>query len=87
MFNYHFVVIGEFDKSLEEKFPWVEFIYNKSIDKVDGQYTQHLDVIKCMNIIYGKYKDKYNGFIWMVDDNYAIKPFTLFDILQTHYHS
>jgi hypothetical protein len=23
----------------------------------------------------------------MVDDNYAIKPFTLFDILQTHYHS
>ena len=86
-FNYHFVVIGEYDKTFEEKFPWVEFIYNKSIDKVDEQYTQHLDVIRCMNIIYGKYKNKYNGFIWMVDDNYAIKPFTLFDILQTHYHS
>jgi hypothetical protein len=86
-FKYHFVVIGEFDESFEEKFPWVEFIYNKPIDKVNGQYTQHLDVIKCMNIIYEKYKDKYNGFIWMVDDNYAIKPFTLFDILQTHYHS
>ena len=34
-----------------------------------------------------KYSDIYDGFIWMVDDNYAIKPFTLFDILQTHFHS
>lgn len=86
-FNYHFVVIGEFDKSLKEKFPWVEFIVCLTKPKIDGQYNPHLDIINKFIITSNKYKDKYNGFIWMVDDNYAIKPFTLFDILQMHYHS
>jgi hypothetical protein len=29
-FRYHFVVIGEFNESIEKEFPWVEFIYCKS---------------------------------------------------------
>jgi hypothetical protein len=86
-FNYHFVVIGEFDESLKEKFPWVEFIECPTKPKIDGQYNPHLDMINKFVNISRKFKDKYNGFIWMVDDNYAIKPFTLFDVLQTHYHS
>ena len=86
-FNYHFVVIGEFDKSLEEKFPWVEFIECATKAKVDGQYNPHLDILNKFVTVIDKYKDKYNGFLWMTDDNYAIKPFTLFDILQTHYHA
>ena len=40
-FKYHFVVIGEFDTKLSEEFPWVEFIYSKIRDKVEGQYNQH----------------------------------------------
>ena len=86
-FKYHFVVIGEYDKSFEEKFPWVEFIKCSTKPKIDGQYNPHLDMINKFVIVSNKYKNKYNGFVWMVDDNYAIKQFTLFDILQTHYHS
>ena len=26
-FDYHFIVIGEFDNKLKIEFPWVEFIY------------------------------------------------------------
>jgi hypothetical protein len=37
--------------------------------------------------VINKYQDKYSGFIAMCDDLYAIKSFTLYDILQTHYHS
>lgn len=86
-FDYHFVVIGEFDVSLKEKFPWVEFIYSKSIPKKEHQYNQHLDVQNCMEIIAKKYDKIYDGFIWMVDDNYAIKFFNLDDIKSVHYHS
>ena len=86
-FKYHFVVIGEYDKSFEEKFPWVEFIECPTKPKIDGQYNPHIDMINKFIIAANKYKNKYNGFVWMVDDNYAVKPFTLFDILQTHYHS
>ena len=38
-FDYHFVVIGEFDETLKIKFPWVEFIYSKSIPKKEHQYN------------------------------------------------
>ena len=86
-FNYRFVVIGEYSKVLEDRFPWVEFIECNTRDKVEGQYNPHLDMFNKFKIVIDKYQNKYNGFIWMVDDNYAIKPFTLFDILQTHYHS
>lgn len=87
-FNYHFVVIGEFGESLEslkEEFPWVEFITSKKMDKKPDQYNQHLDVIHCFEKVIKKYRTKYTGFIWMVDDNYAIKPFDLEDILTVHY--
>ena len=80
-------MIGEYNKVLEDRFPWVEFIECNTRDKVEGQYNPHLDMFNKFKIVIDKYQNKYNGFIWMVDDNYAIKPFTLFDILQTHYHS
>ena len=86
-FNYHFVVIGEYDKSFEEKFPWVEFIECSTKPKINGQYNPHLDILNKFVTVINKYKDKYKGFVAMCDDEYAIKPFTLFDILQTHYHS
>lgn len=79
-FKYHFIVIGEFDESLKNKFPWVEFIYKKKKDIILSQYTQHLDVQECMEIIMKMYEDKYEGFIWMSDDFYAIKQFDLNDI-------
>lgn len=86
-FNYHFVVIGEFDLSLSRKYPWVEFILCPSVHKKENQYNQHLDVQHCMEVVMMKYGDEYNGFIWMVDDNYPIKSFDLNDITVTHYHS
>lgn len=86
-FKYHFIVIGEYDKSFVQKFPWVEFIECKSKEKVDDQYNPHLDILNKFIIAMTKYQDKYTGFIAMCDDIYAIKPFTIFDILQTHYHS
>ena len=86
-FKHHFIVIGEFDESLKLDFPWVEFIYCKSIPKKDDQYNQHLDVQHCMELIMNKYSNVYDGFIWMVDDNYAVKPFELSDITTVHYHN
>lgn len=86
-FKYHFIVIGEFDDSLKKDFPWVEFIYCKSIPKKEGQYNQHLDVQHCMEIVMKRYSQIYDGFIWMVDDNYAVKPFELKDITTVYYHS
>jgi len=86
-FNYHFVVVGEYDESLIIEFPWVEFIYcpGKEMDK--EQYSPHLDIQNKMKVIMEKYDKLYDGFIWMVDDNYAIKPFDLRDITDVHYHS
>lgn len=86
-FKYYFIVIGEFDESLKNEFPWVHFIKCKSIEKKEGQYNQHLDVQHCMEIVMKRYSQIYNGFIWMVDDNYAIKPFNLDDITTVHYHN
>lgn len=86
-FKYHFVVIGEYDKSFEEKFHWVEFIECPTKPKINGQYNPHLDMINKFIVVSNKYKNKYGGFIWMVDDNYAIKPFSLDDIKTIHYHS
>ena len=86
-FKYHFVVIGEFDTKLSEEFPWVEFIYSKIRDKIEGQYNQHLDVAAKFIEVMDRYEEQYSGFIWIADDNYAIKPFELSDITQVHYHS
>ena len=86
-FKYHFVVIGEYDKSFENKFPWVEFIQCATRPKKDGQYNPHLDILNKFVTVINKYKDKYTDFIAMCDDEYAIKPFTVFDIMQTHHHS
>lgn len=86
-FNYHFIVIGEFNPQLREKYPWVQFIYQERKPKKDNQYNPHLDIQHKMNVIYNQYANLYNGFIWMVDDNYAIKPFTLNDITTIHYHA
>ena len=86
-FDYHFIVIGTFNSSLPSEFPWVEFIQSTPIAKVPDQYNQHLDVQYCMEQVVNKYKDEFDGFIWIADDNYAIKPFTLEDIKTIHYHS
>jgi len=86
-FNYHFVVIGEFDDSLKNKFPWVEFIDYKIFNKCENQYEPHIDIINKFDFIIQKYSQIYNGFIYITDDEYAIKSFTIFDILQTYYHS
>lgn len=86
-FNYHFIVIGKFSDQLKNEFPWVEFIYSEPIQRRNNQYNQHLDVQHCTEVIMEKYNKSYTGFIWMVDDNYAIKPFNLSDIKTIHYHS
>lgn len=86
-FKYNFIVVGTFDSSLKDEFPWVEFINSPAVKKKEGQYNQHLDVQHCMEIVMKKYDKFYDGFIWMVDDNYAIKPFELSDITSVHYHN
>lgn len=84
-FPYHFVVIGEFNADLCKEFPWVEFISAPILPRVSGQYNPHLDIRNKFEITYQRFHDRYPGFIYMVDDNYAIRPFTKFDIFQTHY--
>lgn len=85
-FDYHFVVVGEFDTELVEEFPWVEFIECKQIEKIKCQYTPHLDVQRKMECVMEKYGNDYPGFIRTMDDIYAIKPFTLNDIITIHYN-
>ena len=86
-FKYHFIVIGDFDDELKEKFPWVEFIHCPKLSKVKNQYNPHLDVQHKMEIIMHKYRKEYDGFIRMMDDIYAIKKFDLNDLIEVHYHS
>ena len=86
-FNYHFVVIGDFDYSLIDEFSWVEFIYCEMTPELEGQYNPHLDVQNKLKIISEKYGNDYEGFIRISDDEYAIKPFELKDIIETHYHA
>ena len=87
MFNYHFVVIGTFNETLVKDFPWVEFIKFPCVSPLANQYTPHIDMQHKMEYVMNKYSNIYDGFVWMVDDNYAIKPFTLEDITTIHYHS
>ena len=86
-FKYHFIVVGTFSPSLKNDFPWVEFIDCPSLPNKNGQFHQHLDVQYCMEVVACKYSNVYDGFIWMVDDNYAIKSFEIEDITTVHYHS
>lgn len=84
-FDYHFIVIGEFDECLKNEFTWVEFIKCKSIEKIEGQYNPHLDILNKFKIIFEMYSNTYDGFIYMTDDEYAIKPFDLTDITTIYY--
>ena len=86
-FKYRFVVIGEYDESLEKEFPWVKFIYCSSIERKDNQYNPHLDIMNKFKVISRLYAQEYDGFIYMTDDEYAVKPFVLNDITKTYYHS
>lgn len=84
-FDYHFMVIGEFDENLTKEFEWVEFIDCPNVKNDPMQYNQHLNVQYCMETVMEMYGDIYDGFIWMVDDNYAIKNFNLLDIINIHH--
>ena len=86
-FEYHFIVIGEFNDELIKEFQWVEFIKCPTKEKREGQYNPHIDIINKFNIIYKKYGNAYDGFIYITDDEYAIKPFDFNDIVVTHYHA
>lgn len=85
-FEYEFAVVGDYDESLVREFPWVRFIGVNRVANVEGQYMPHLDIQHKMEIAYDIYHSQYLGFIYMVDDNYAIKPFDLRDIMTIHYH-
>jgi hypothetical protein len=86
-FKYHFIVIGEFNSSLKEEFPWVEFIYVPAPEKKEGQYMPHLDIQHKMKIVMEKYGKMYDGFIYTSDDKYPIKPFNLEDVTRVFYHA
>lgn len=85
-FKYHFIVIGEFDDLLKQEFPWVEFIYCPSVPK-EEQYNPHLDIQNKFKVTSRMYSQIYDGFIYMTDDEYAIKPFELSDITKIYYHN
>ena len=86
-FNYRFVVIGEFDESLKQEFPWVKFIECQSVPKKEGQYNPHIDIQNKFKIISKLYAEEYDGFIYICDDYYPIKPFELSDIKRIYYHN
>ena len=86
-FKYRFVVIGEFDEHLRTEFPWVEFVECPSVDKKPNQYSPHLDILNKFKVALGLYSHEYDGFIYMTDDEYAIKPFNLEDVTGMFYHS
>lgn len=86
-FNYHLIVIGEFNNDLKDEFPWVEFIYCPSVPKKSNQYNPHLDIQNKFKIVSRMYSQEYDGFIYLTDDEYAIKPFDLNDITKIHYHA
>ena len=86
-FKYHFIVIGEFDESLKKEFPWVEFIYCPSVPKKEGQYNPHLDIQNKFKVVSMMYSQIYDGFIYITDDEYAVKPFELSDIKRIYYHN
>lgn len=86
-FKYKFVAIGEFDESLKKEFPWVEFIYCPSVTKKEGQYNPHLDIQNKFKIVSRMYSQIYDGFIYITDDEYAVKPFELSDIKRIYYHN
>jgi len=83
-FKYKFIVVGEFLDDLKNEFPWVKFIYIPKINNIEGEYTPHLDIFNKMFMLMNKYYSHQN-FIYITDDEYAIKPFTLEDITTTHY--
>lgn len=86
-FKYHFIVIGEFDESLKQEFPWVRFIDCPTKEKVEGQYNPHLDIQNKFKIVMNMYSQLYDEFIWICDDYYPVKPFDLSDITSVHYHN
>jgi hypothetical protein len=86
-FKYHFIVIGEFNDSLKNEFPWVEFIYCPTREKKEGQYNPHLDIQNKFKVVMRMYSQIYDGFIYMTDDEYAVKPFNLEDITRIYNHS
>ena len=86
-FKYHFIVIGEFDESLKNEFNWVEFINCQTKEHKEGQYNPHLDIQNKFNVVMNKYSQAYDGFIYMTDDEYAIKPFGIDDVMRIYYHS
>ena len=86
-FKYRFVVIGEFDELLKKKFPWVKFINCPTKEKKNGQYNPHLDILNKFTAISRLYAQEYDGFIYMTDDEYAIKPFELDDVMKIYYHT
>ena len=84
-FKYHFVIIGEFNEELKNEFPWVEWIHYQSKPQKAEQYNPHLDIMNKFEWVRQRYSDKYNGFVYITDDNYAIRPFTLEDIVTIYY--
>ena len=86
-FNYRFVVIGEFDESLKKEFHWVKFIECPAKERKEGQYNPHLDIQNKFKAIARLYAQEYDGFIYMTDDEYAVKPFDLSDITRIYYHN
>ena len=86
-FKYRFVVIGEFDESLKKEFTWVKFIDCPRKEWKEGQYNPHLDIQNKFKAIERLYAQEYDGFIYMTDDEYAVKPFDLSDITRIYYHN
>lgn len=86
-FRYHFVVIGDFDNVDRSKFGWVDFIDCPRIPLAKGQYTPHLDIMHKFSVVMERFAGRYEGFFYVTDDEYAIKPFSLWDLRRTYYHS
>ena len=85
-FKYHFAVIGEFDEKLISEFPWVDFIREPRVPRKPDQYNPHLDIQHKMEVAFNMFKGTYEGFLYVCDDFYAIKPFDIKDVTTIYYH-
>lgn len=85
-FDYELVVIGDYDCELEKIFTDVTFIHCNRTTSIKNQYMPHIDLANKYCTIMSEYSSTYEGFVRLADDQYAVKNFTMDDILTIHYH-
>ena len=76
--DYLIVLAGE-DHPITKTGDDICCVPSKRVDKIDGQYRQHLDYVSCYKKVREAFPDS-DGFIMVADDVYAVNDFTIDDV-------